>query len=264
MTGARALERRRMTAEEWLAILVARHRWQSEWDPEADESAVLTFESTIAEWRDACDLVGWRDLGRALAEEFQVDIDQETWRGVLTPPRERTLRDVCELLAARGRALRTRPIRVLGRNCPEAGAFFGILRVLSHARVPCALIYPSTRLAAYTLTYTEAFVRDVYSLAPGTLRWVEVPHRVCRVVGCLSGLFFLLGWLPLYLGEWLGSFDTACVGAWTIVIGVLGVFAAGLSPPKAVVIEGVETFGDLARVVCGKAGTASRGGTVEA
>lgn len=250
MTGARALVRRRMTAEEVLAVFVIRHRWQSEWDPEADSSAVLTFESTIAEWRDACDLIGWRELGRALGGEFRVDIDQEEWRRVLTPPRQRTLRDVCELLAAHARALRTRPIRVLGQDCPEAGAFFGILRVLQQVGVPCARVHPSTRLAAYTETYTEAFARDVSFLSSGTLPWMEVRHRVCRIGGWVSICLFLLGWLPLKVGEWQGWPDTACAGAWAIVIGLLGLSAAALPPPKDLVIEGVETFGDLARVLC--------------
>lgn len=264
MTGARALERRQMTAEEVLAVFATRHRWQSEWDPEADSSAVLTFESTIAEWRDACDLLGWRPLGRALAEEFRVDIDQEEWRRVLTPPRQRTLRDVCDLLASRARALRTRPIRVLGRDCPEAGAYFGILRVLQQVGVPCALIHPSTHLAAYTRTYREAFVRDVSFLSSGTLPWREVPHRLCRIAGCASICLFLLGWLPLYVGQWKGWPDTACVGAWAIVIGCLGLFAAALPPPKAVVIEGVETFGDLARALCRTTAATSPGGLDEA
>ena len=130
--------------------------------------------------------------------------------------------------------------------------------MLRQAGVPCGLIHPSTRLIGYTRTYTEAFVRDVSFLSSGALPWREVPYRLCRVAAWVSICLYLLGWLPLYLGAWRGWPDTACVGAWAIVVGYLGLFAAALPPPKAVIIEGVETFGDLARVLCRTTATASR------
>jgi hypothetical protein len=60
------LARRRPTSDEVLAILVDQHRLQSQVDPEAEPDALLTFDSSIADWRSACDLLGWRGLGQAL------------------------------------------------------------------------------------------------------------------------------------------------------------------------------------------------------
>lgn len=45
-----------------LAVLRDMHRQQCQHDPEADPSAVLSFDTTVTEWRAACDLLGWRQL----------------------------------------------------------------------------------------------------------------------------------------------------------------------------------------------------------
>jgi hypothetical protein len=53
-----------------LDVIRDQHRQQCGYDPMADSDAELTFETTIAEWRDACDLLDWRRLGRALDREW--------------------------------------------------------------------------------------------------------------------------------------------------------------------------------------------------
>ena len=54
------------TAEYVLDVIRDSHRQQSQIDAEADPDVDLTFETTVAEWRDACDLIGWQGLGQAL------------------------------------------------------------------------------------------------------------------------------------------------------------------------------------------------------
>ena len=58
------------TPDEVLTILVDQHRHQSQVDPEAEADAILTFDSTIADWRSAGDLLGWHRLGQALNEDW--------------------------------------------------------------------------------------------------------------------------------------------------------------------------------------------------
>ena len=61
---------RRLTASEILEIIRDQHRQQCQFDPEADREAVIRPEMMGAEWRGACDLVGWQKLGRARNDYF--------------------------------------------------------------------------------------------------------------------------------------------------------------------------------------------------
>lgn len=90
---------RNPTVQRFLTVLRSQHRQQCRCDPEADPKMRLTLETTIAQWRTACDLMGWRQLATSLNEYWQTDIPLERWKSVLEPAEKRQLRDVCELLA---------------------------------------------------------------------------------------------------------------------------------------------------------------------
>ena len=58
------------TADDILAVLRDMHRQQCTHDPEADPDISLSHESTIAEWRDTCDLLPWAKVGDSLRPGF--------------------------------------------------------------------------------------------------------------------------------------------------------------------------------------------------
>lgn len=97
------------TVQRFLTVLRSQHRQQCLCDPEADPKIRLTLETTIAQWRTACDLVGWRQLATSLNEYWQTDIPLEHWKAALEPAEKRQLRDVCELLVGES-AKREAPI----------------------------------------------------------------------------------------------------------------------------------------------------------
>lgn len=88
----------------FLSAIRQQHREQCGCDDEADPTAKLNFDTTVSEWREACDLVGWRQLAGLLNEYWDLDIPLDEWKHVLEPAEKRTLRDVCELLATEARA----------------------------------------------------------------------------------------------------------------------------------------------------------------
>ena len=88
------------TPEYALAVLRDMHRQQCQHDPEADAHAVLSFDTTVAEWRDACDLLGWRELGLAYNQIWGIACRDHEWHAVLEPPRFRRLAEVCQLIAS--------------------------------------------------------------------------------------------------------------------------------------------------------------------
>lgn len=87
------------TPEYILSVLQDEHRQASRYDSAVDKAAVLTMETTIAEWREACDLIPPRPLGRALNETWGLNLSDDVWASVLGNGHHTTLRSVCELIA---------------------------------------------------------------------------------------------------------------------------------------------------------------------
>ncbi len=128
------------TPEYVLTVLRDMHRQQCQHDPEADPGAVPSFDTTVAEWRDACDLLGWRQLGHAYNQVWGIACSDDEWRAVLEPARQRRLADVCQLLAARAARPVIRPSRLLGNTCAPAGAFLTIRSLVHEAGAPAGEI----------------------------------------------------------------------------------------------------------------------------
>ena len=95
----------------------------------------LSRASTIPEWREACDLLPWRELATAYNQLFQIECSPPEWKAVLVPAKERTLGDVCELLACHARIPRVREVNIFGAECLHAGAFLTIRALLQEAEL---------------------------------------------------------------------------------------------------------------------------------
>lgn len=231
-----------------LAVLRDDHRQQCQYDPEAEPEISLSFDSTIADWRHACDLVPWRRLGRALNDRWDIRIPDRVWREVLEPANEKTLEGVCRLIATYARRPVIRPARMCGAECETAGAFLTIRSLLHECGVCAEHIRPSTPLASYARRYTGVFLGPVARLAPGAVPLINVHAPLYDAImwGIPVGFVFVVAGLiptlrPLAsLGVML--WFLSCLSAWIAVLFI---------PPKKVTFGEVETFGDLARVIVG-------------
>jgi hypothetical protein len=236
----------RATPEYVLAVIRDMHRQQCQYDPEADPGAVLSFDTTVAEWRDACDLLGWRELGRAYNQVWGITCSDAEWRAVLEPARQRRLADVCQLIA--GRALRPliRPSRLLGSTCAPAGAFRTIRSLLHEAGAPVGDIAPSTPLAPYTRQLAGVFLGPVSRLAPGALPPVRIRKPVYDAA--LWGL--LLALVCVVVGECSEAHLLTVTGVVLFAWGYALVwYAARCLLPASVEFGELRTFRDLAVVV---------------
>jgi hypothetical protein len=227
------------TADYVLDVLrdLDRQMWHMEFDqvPEVP----LTFETTVAEWRERCDLEEWRALGRAANQIWQIDLGAAEWKSVLAPPRKRRLREVCELIAQHARRPRIRPATIFGRSCHSAGAFLMIRSQLHQAGAVADDITPSTPLAPFTRQHFAELLTFVSKVAPGALPNVRVERDplqraslICTVAGfaCLGiGLLvymplLIIGGIGLLLASWLFTFVVAIVRPGTVEIGDLRTF----------------------------------------
>ncbi|MFO0900198.1 MAG: hypothetical protein U0836_22410 [Pirellulales bacterium] len=245
------------TADYVLSVLRDEHRQQGDDAPEPE--AVLSFETTVGEWRDFCDLVGWRDLGRALNDLWGIRCLDAQWREVLEPAGQRCLRDVCNLIARHARRAKIRPATILGRNCAPAAAFLTVRSLLHEAGAPAADIAPSTPLGPYTRRYPRVFLGAISRLVPGALPRVSSRHPVYNAgvfLTVVGTLLFFVGTAGMSLAQrgpiidaWsvLTFFSVLAVGILSTASGMsLTWFAATFLLPAEVRFGEFQTFRDLA------------------
>lgn len=156
-----------MTSENIFKIFVEQHRLCSPLDPEADPYAELTINSTVAEWRDANDLLPWRPLSKFLNEEFNIAATIDEWEDVLTPPNKRTLNDVCSFISKKYSTDEIKPIKLLGQECLSAAIFLTLKKNLKRRGVNVDDLKPSSNVEPYIDKYFSQMVEQATILAKG-------------------------------------------------------------------------------------------------
>lgn len=182
------------------------------------EDIQLTFESTVKEWRDACELLDWKQLGRAINEYFSVNFPDDQWREALEPARQRTLKDVCELLSTKATRVAVKPFSIAGVKCLSAGSFLAVRTALKNAGLPVAQIKPSTKLSPYLVKNWVVFWSEIDKIAPGVLTDFKIKYHLhylpifLVVIGILSAALsqyfdvrILLLWPLIFIGAALSA-----------------------------------------------------------
>lgn len=241
------------TPEYILEVYRDQYRQSLGFDPAVEPDVELTFETTVAEWQNACDLLPWRGLGCALDESWKLGRTDEEWRAVLTPERKRTLRDVCEFIAEGAMRPVVEPLNILGGSCLPAGAFLAIRSMLREAGADADSIRPSTPLAEYARLHYGVFLGPISRLSPHALPPARVgssrPSNAVWLVG-LSGMVVLLLGMLLYCTQTPLAPYVILGGSVLVGLAIAGHWISlGLLPPSSVEFEGLTTFRDLALVM---------------
>lgn len=156
-----------LTPIDILDIFIEQHRLCSPIDPEADEFAVLGFETTIAEWRDADDLIAWRPLSEYFNKQFNIAVSQAEWEAVLTPSHKKTLRGVCELISAHAVIDDVKPIKLLGQECLSSAMFLTLKKYLKHQGVDVSDLRPSSSVTFYIDNYFSPILDQITIMSKG-------------------------------------------------------------------------------------------------
>jgi hypothetical protein len=157
-----------------LRVIAEIHRQRTYFDPEVDPSAELSFRSTIADWRSACDLLHWRELGRALGMEWGINATAAEWRAVLEPARERTLGDVCQFIADRAHLPQIVARGFFGARCATAGLFFGVRSALAAEGIETKRLRPSSDMEPYLRLAPFTLLTFGARTAPGRLPPLQI------------------------------------------------------------------------------------------
>ena len=237
------------TADYVLSVFRDSHRQQCEYDPEAESDIELTFDSTISEWRQACDLAAWRPLSKALEDWFNIEIPKSEWKQLLEPAGEKRLRELCDDIARRAERVIVRPKNILGCSCETASAFLAVKELLSQAGADITGLRPHTPLAEFTRLYLGVFLTDIGKLYPGRLPLVSIRAPLYNGFMATAGL---LGLAALICGLF-GFQEAASYAALGFALVALALFPLSRLKPCAVEFGNLETFRDLARQLVGSA-----------
>jgi hypothetical protein len=243
-----SIARRPVTPEYVLEVLRDSYGQQCEYDPEAEPGIVLSFDTTVAEWRQACDLLPWRGIADAFNVELGIHCSREQWKAALEPAKRKPLRDVCSLLARHAELPQACPVTVLGSSCLSAGTFFAVRSLLRKAGADVAEIAPSTPLESYTRQHPEVFLGPISRLAPGALPPVKIHHPTydAAVWGCAAGLLLMM------IGACVTFLWVIVVGAFVFIASYATTWIAAGCGPSRVELGDLKTFRDLATALAQK------------
>ncbi|WP_321532354.1 hypothetical protein [uncultured Desulfuromonas sp.] len=246
MKSTTAYSEESLTPEITLAILRDSYIQQCQYDPEAEPDMDLSFNSTIEDWRYACDLVAWKPLGRAMNEWFKVQYSDEQWHEVLEPAESKKLLGVCELISSTATRPSVIPLNIFGNRCLEAGAFVTLRAALASAGIPVDSLRPSTPLHPWVLEYWGGFSDVVGKIAPEVLPPVKIEEPRIQKFSYRLFAFGIITWLvSLFVAQEVVSL----IAVTSMICGlVLILFTSRLGPQK-VSFGKLETIGDVCRLI---------------
>jgi len=246
MKNSYPTEKESLTPQDILEILKDSHLQQCQYDPEADSEIDLTFESTIDEWRYACDLVSWKPLGKALNEWFGVSFSPTEWKNTLDPSEKRKLHDVCTLIAKQGRRYSIKPLKICGSISDEAGIFFTVRAALKQSGVETDKIKPSSSLQPVLRNHWGTFLDEIGKISPGTLPPVVIKETLFFPISIiLISASLFIGLVNIYFANITTKNVAFLIGAF----GIFSYFVNYLIGPKSVILGELTTFGDLCSAI---------------
>lgn len=239
-----------VTFREW-------HRLSCNWG-EADPEFLPEFDSTLAAWGNAFDWLSWSGFTNTLNHYWSIHCTQQEWKAVLEPEQERTIRDLCEMVARHARIFAVPPLEILGASCPAGGAFLAVQALLAKAGANPEEISPSTPLEEYGRRYGLVFLGVIRCRWPGALQDMK-PQRA-STSGTVVRLSRIAEWVGILLiieglilgGQHLWQGQSLTPALILISVGIVPrmlsyILSDWLNPPLQVSFGALRTFKALAR-----------------
>lgn len=225
--------------DEILQILNDFYNCQSVFDPEVDPGETLTFDTTISEWINICDLLEPKALAKYYHDSFQLNSPPADLELILAQG-ENNLRSFCNYLAEHAIKKSISPIIIMGQPCMTASIFKTLTGNLQARGVEVKNIRPSSKIAPLFRKHGPALMVEVNKLVPGSLSNFEYGDNKIVKTGAAFNLFFFFAiiFVPvIWHFHWI-LFIPLCIGIFLTFIG------NKFSPAKEV-IGGYDTVRDL-------------------
>jgi hypothetical protein len=231
--------------EEILQIIQANYVQQQQFDDIVLKNYDLTFETTISDWQDICDLVDTSELFKYLNYYFHLEASRETWMDILEPEEEKTLGDLCNFVADTAEKEVIEPIKIMGDFCSTAAIFKSLKKRLEDRGLDVSDIRPSSQLEPLVKKYKSVLIEEINQIDPRVLPPIEFKTNWVYKWGfrLLLTFIFVTGFLAYRKSNWAWAAGGVCsIGYGMIWLG------AWLNPKRAS-FKNIYTVADLVRKI---------------
>lgn len=228
---------------EILQIIKANYRQQQQYDDVALKNQELTFDTTILDWRDICDLVDTTELWKYLNFYFRLKINREGWLTCLQPEHINTLGELCTFISTHADKDIIRPIKLFGSKCESAAIFKTFTSKLKDRGVDVSEVRPSSKLEPLVQKYKNVIIEEINLLDPNVLPPIDYKTNWIYKWGLRLFMIFLL--ITFFL-----AYKEPHWGWWTAAISLTGYAMTWIGArlnAKQAKFEGIETVADLVR-----------------
>ena len=233
--------------EEILQILTDFYNCQSQFDLEVYPDKKLTFDTTIREWRDICDLVEPEELVKYYYKLFKLESQIEELEKLFIWEGKNKLGDLCYYIAKHAQKEEIIPIISMGRTCQEASIFKTLISKLRQHGINTDDIKPSSDFIPLFEKHGEVFLIEVNKLAPGSLTHFDFKDNWIVTTGWrIIGIFIL----SIIITPLIWHFH------WSLLIilgvGLTTVMIGKKFKPEKEIIGGYNTIRDLIKGMQGQ------------
>jgi hypothetical protein len=209
----------------------------------------LVRESSINELHKIYGTSDYWELGKALNQQFAIQVTKTEWMRILYPAREHRVGELCDFLAHRASGVTIVPLSLGGSTSASAGAFLAVRRTFEAVGANVSEIRPSSPLEPYLRNHPQAIVL-LNHIAPGRLPTPLIDAPV-HAGFALAG--FLCGWAA-FIGGCVGLLRFPCnwLTGCAFVCWIVQWLIARTVKPARVQLSWMQTFRDLSRVLAGE------------
>lgn len=227
------------SAIEILQILNDFYNFQAVFDPEVDAGLVLTFATTISEWREICDLVEPRKLAKSYQDLFQLTSPTIQLEDLMLSSKN-SLEVLCCYLSQHAVKQSISPILIMGQYCMTASIFKTLISNLKIRGVEVKNIRPSSKLAPLFLKHAAIFLEEINKLVPGSLSTFDYHNNWLVRAGHTFMMIFILS---LIIIPFIWNFHWILLTP--LFIGMTLTFIGIKFKPTKCVVGGYDTVRDL-------------------
>ena len=221
-------------------MLISQYQFAIEFDPVVNKGMDFNYESSIFDWRDACDLIEPKKLAKVYHQSFNLNRPISELEDILIDENNRTVSDFCEYISKHAERQKIEPIRLLGQKCQTASIFRTLKQNLSNNGADTNDIKPSSEINPFFMKYGGLLVDEVNKIAPGTMsefdyksNWIS---RIGRNIMWVGILLMILIW-------WIWSFHWLLL--LPIAIGIVIFQIGDKQKPEKLNVSGFKNFREL-------------------
>ncbi len=223
-----------------LKMLISQYHFQTEFDPVVIKGMEPNYESTIFEWREACDLISPAELAKVYRETFKIKQPISELESILIDEDKNTLSEFCDYISQYAERQNIEPIKLLGQNCQTASIFRTLKQNLSEKGADTTDLRPSTKINDFFLKSDGILFDEVNRIAPGTMSEFEYKANKIETIGTKALFFsivFAIGFWSIWFFHWLLLLP--------IAIGIIIYQIGTKKEPEKLNIGGFDNFREL-------------------